>query len=246
MYQNLREAAENSLSIFLAASLVPALLRIILHLSMAKHVPVVKDPSREPKEKKDLPVNHQPDKQKEFRKITRLAAVYNMIPNLIWSTLFLLPVTIFCYHYLIPKYVYLLLGVSLIPLFFPNSFFDLIQLSRKPSFYKRIGVKHINKFAQNGAFLIRYMRNKYPDFKTISINNSSIKKQFHQTYFFEKFHFSMFIFFGGVTIYAMIKVYLVWVFVFLICNLLYNIYPNLLQQYIRLRLSSSMRRTTPG
>jgi Glycosyl-4,4'-diaponeurosporenoate acyltransferase len=210
---------------------------------MEKNVPVIKDPARDLTEKEAFPVNQQPDKQKEFRKITRLAAVYNMIPNLIWSTLFLLPITIFCYRYLIPEYFFMLLGMSIIPIFFSNSFFDLIQISRNTTFYKRIGVKHINKFAQNGTFLNRFVRNKYPDFKTISSNKSSIKKQFYQTYFFEKFHFSMFIFFTGITLYALIKSHLVWALVFLICNLLYNIYPNLLQQYIRLRLASSMRRT---
>jgi hypothetical protein len=203
-----------------------AVLWIILHLSMTMNVPL------------DQP----PDEQKDSRKITRLAAAYNMIPNLIWSTLFLLPVIVYCYHYIIPKNVCLLIGASLIPIFFPNSFFDLIQVSKNTTFYKRIGVKHINKFAQNGDFLVRYMRNKYPGFKTISANKSSIKKQFYQTYFFEKFHFSMFIFFTAITIYALIRTHWVWALVILVCNLFYNIYPNLLQQYMRLRLASSMRR----
>jgi Glycosyl-4,4'-diaponeurosporenoate acyltransferase len=210
---------------------------------MARNVPVKKKRSWELKEKNILPVDQNLDEQKEFRKINRLAATYNMIPNLIWSTLFLLPITVFCITFLNSKSVFILLGLSLIPIFFPNSFFDLIQISKNTAFYKRIGVKHINKFAQNGDFLNRYLRNKYPNFKAVSLNKSSIDKQFHQTYFFEKFHFSLFIFFTATTIYSVAKGHLVWALILSICNLLYNIYPNLLQQYIRLKLASAIKRS---
>ncbi|HSZ34209.1 MAG TPA: hypothetical protein VK772_12915 [Puia sp.] len=180
---------------------------------------------------------------KESRRINRLASAYNMIPNLIWTTLFLLPVAIFCYSELNHQTVYMLLGISLIPIFFPKSFFDFIQLSRKPLFYKRIGVKFINKFAQNGEFLNRYMRKKYPGFTPVPTNKSSVLKYYNQTYFFEKFHFSMFIFFIAITVYALIRSYLLWALTVSFCNLFYNIYPNLLQQYIRLRLLLAIKRS---
>ncbi len=166
-----------------------------------------------------------------------------MIPNLVWTILFLSPVAIFCYSLMSQKSVFILLGISFIPLFFPNSFFDAIQLSRNAAFYKRIGVKYINKFAQNGALLNQYLRNRHPQFKTISANSSSIRKQYFQTYFFEKFHFSLFIFFTAAAVYALIKSYLLWAFIISVCNLLYNIYPNLLQQYIRVRLSAVVKRS---
>lgn len=174
--------------------------------------------------------------QKESIKINRLAAAYNMIPNLFWTALFLLPISVFCYTSISSESFCLFLGLSLIPLFFPNSFFDAIQLSRNTAFYKRIGVKYINKFAQNGALINRYFRNKYPQFKTIAANRSSIMKLYYQTYVFEKFHFFLFIFFTVITIYALVKNHLSWGLILSICNLFYNIYPNLLQQYIRLKL----------
>ena len=184
-----------------------------------------------------------PTEQKESIKINRLAAIYNMIPNLVWTALFLLPVAVFCYTLITPRSVFILLGMSFIPIFFPNSFFDAMRLSKNPAFYKRMGVKYINKFAQNGALLNRYLRNKYPQFKAISTNKSSIAKQYRQTYFFEKFHFSLFIFYTAVTIYALVKSYLLWALILSICNLLYNIYPNLLQQYIRVKLASAIKRS---
>jgi hypothetical protein len=180
--------------------------------------------------------------QKEARKINRIAAAYNMIPNLIWTALFLLPVTVFCYTLMNPKTIFISLSLSLIPIFLPNSFFDLIQLSRNAEFYKRIGVKHINKFAQHGEIINRYLRKRFPDFKTFTPDKSFIKKQFYQTYFFEKFHFSLFLFFVVITIYAMVKDHFAWALVLSICNLFYNIYPNLLQKYIRLKLGSVLKK----
>ena len=159
-----------------------------------------------------------------------------MIPNLLWTALFLIPITIFCYDFMELKLTYSLLGVSLVPLFFPNSFFDRIQLSGKTRFYKRIGVKIINTFAQHGTIVNKIIEKRYPGFKAIYKTNASIKKQYYQTYFYEKFHFSLFVFFTMVTIYASIQKQFLWVLILIICNVLYNIYPNLLQQYIRIKL----------
>lgn len=163
-----------------------------------------------------------------------------MIPNLVWTALFVIPIAIFCYRYLTPKLTYTLLGVSLIPIFFPNSFFDTIQLSKNAYWYRRMGVMHINTLAQNGRLLGDILRKKYPQFKVVSMSKVSIKKQYYQTYFFEKFHFSLFLFFTVVTIHAVIQGHFYWVLALSICNLLYNIYPNLLQQYIRVKLKSAV------
>lgn len=161
-----------------------------------------------------------------------------MIPNLLWTALFLIPITLFCYHFITPRTTYLLLGLSLIPIFLPNSFFDSIQLSRSAHFYRKIGVRYINTFAQNGSLLNKYLRKKYPGFKVVSKTKASIKKQYYQTYFFERFHFSLFVFFTIITIYAGIQGHFYWVLTLTISNLLYNIYPNLLQQYVRVKLKS--------
>lgn len=163
-----------------------------------------------------------------------------MIPNLIWTGLFLTPVAIFCYTFINHKTVYILLGISLIPFFFPNSFFDRIQLSRKARWYKKIGVHTINMVAQQGVIVNKILKKKYPGFKVVHKSSVSINKQYQQTYFFEKFHFSLFLFFMMVTVYAAIQGLFYWVLILTICNVLYNIYPNLLQQYIRVKLGPAM------
>ena len=164
-----------------------------------------------------------------------------MIPNLLWTALFLVPITIFCFNFVNAKMIYILLGVSLIPIFFPNSFFDKIQVSWNTHWYRNIGVKYINTFAQSGSLINRILKKKYPDYKAVSPTKASIRKQYYQTYLFEKFHFSLFLIFTCMTIYAGIRGHWYWVLTLLISTLFYNIYPNLLQQYIRVKLKSAKR-----
>ena len=75
----------------------------------------------------------------ELSKIKRLLNWYNMIPNVVWSVLNLVPISIYCYNkvdHQITLYIY---GLSIIPGFFPNSFYDRIQVGRTTRIYKRAG-----------------------------------------------------------------------------------------------------------
>ncbi|MBE7174209.1 MAG: hypothetical protein INR73_26780 [Williamsia sp.] len=167
--------------------------------------------------------------------------MYNIIPSLLWTALFLIPAFLYCYANVPSKITYILLGASLVTIFLPNSFFDRMQVSKTPLVYRKMGVKYVNALAQNGSLLVGILKKKYPDYKIVSKTNASIKKQYFQTYFFEKFHFSLFLFFTLLTVYAGLHGHFYWMLALIIINLFYNIYPNLLQQYIRLRLKSVMR-----
>jgi hypothetical protein len=101
----------------------------------------------------------------ESQKIRRISAIYNMIPNLLWTAVFVVPVAIFCYTFVTPKMIYLLLGGSCIPIFFPNSFFDRIQASRNSQWYRKVGVRYINTFAQSGALVNKLLKKNFLDIK---------------------------------------------------------------------------------
>ena len=180
--------------------------------------------------------------QIEIKRIRKMVGIYNMIPNLFRSIIFFAPPAWFCYAFVPVKSLYILLGISLFAIFLPNSFFDFIQLSRSSHLYKKIGVKYVNLVAQNGSFLNKVLRKKYPGFKTVLTSRTSIQKQYNQTYFFEKFHFSLFLFFVTITVIAIMKQQYWWVLDLTISNLLYNVYPNLLQQYVRVKLHSAQNR----
>jgi hypothetical protein len=174
--------------------------------------------------------------KKEAAKIKTRVAWYNMIPSLFWSAVCLSPISFFCYNQMSLSVFYLFSGISLLAVLLPNSFYDSIQLSQSTSFYKKIGVKLVNKFTQDGDLINSLMRRKIPHYKTIYSKNSSVKKLVNQTYVFEKFHFSFFVFFTLTAIYAFIKNKFHWAIVLSVLNVIFNVYPNLLQQYIRIKL----------
>jgi len=172
----------------------------------------------------------------DLSRIKRLRNWYNMIPNVVWSVLNLVPISIYCYNKVDHSPFYIFMILSVIPAFFPNSFYDRIQVGRTTRIYKRLGVGFVNKLAQNGTIINHLVRKKFPNYKMIVYQRSSINKLLQQTYMFEKFHFIMFVFFILITIYALVENHFWWAIIISATNLLYNIYPNLLQQYVRLKL----------
>ena len=177
--------------------------------------------------------------KKDPTRIKRLVALYNILPNTIWSVLNLLPISVFCYSLINIKLFYSFLIISLLSIFLPKTFFNSIQLGKTPTFYKKTGVTFINRFTQNGDVINGLIRKKFPQYKVVSTRRQSINKVLQQTYMFEKFHFAMFLFFILITIYAIKYDYLWWAFILSVNNLIYNVYPCLLQQYIRVRLQLS-------
>ena len=176
--------------------------------------------------------------KKESHQIQKRIAVYNMIPNILWSVIFLSPISVFCYYYMNLKWILIFLAISVRTLGRPNSLFMLGQLGKNLSAYEKKGILFINKFTQNGNIINQIIRKKYPDYKLISKKNTSLKKLSNQTYMFEKFHFLLFIFFMLTSTYSVLHSFYGWTVLITIGNVFYNIYPILLQQYIRLRLSS--------
>jgi hypothetical protein len=141
------------------------------------------------------------------------------------------------------QWLYILLGTSLLAGFLPRSFFDAIQLSQTTSLYKKIGIRMVKKFTQDGDFINRLIRRKFPQYRIFD-PNVSIQKHLNKAYSIEKIHFIMFLFFLLTSIYALTQGYARWAAIITINNLVFNLYPNFLQQYNRLRLRNLMRKPT--
>ncbi len=176
------------------------------------------------------------ESQKDFKRAKRLLAWYNMIPNLVWSVINLVPISIFCYSYMDIRLLLIFSIASFVPVFFKNSFLDKMRVGNTTGIYKKLGVHIINKVAQNGDLINSFVRKKFPNYKGVELNKMSIRRLVSQTYFFEKFHLVLFLFFILTTTYALLKRYFWWSFFISLSNIGYNVYPNLLQQYIRLKL----------
>ncbi|WP_146900059.1 hypothetical protein [Adhaeribacter aerolatus] len=183
-----------------------------------------------------------PGQQPNICKIKWAVAGYNAVANVVWSVLNLTPAFIFCYRFVPATLLLIFLATSLLTAFLPNSFFYRMQLSKTKNIYQKLGVGFVNKFTQNGEIINKLIRRRFPEYKVVSTGKRSVKKALGQTFMFEKFHFILFMLFSCLTVYASLKNYYLWAFILLITNLLYNIYPCLLQQYIRLRLLAAVKR----
>lgn len=171
-------------------------------------------------------------------KAKRTVEAYNLILNLVWSFIFLFPAVVFCYTKMDRNWFVISLSVSMTVVFLPRSFFDALQISRSPAIYKKAGIEFFNQFIQYGTILNRVVKNKFPGYKRFNSKKEAFDKLFNQTYLFEKYHFMVFVFFVETAFFSAIKSYYNWMVFFILANVFYNIYPILLQQYIRLRLSA--------
>lgn len=132
----------------------------------------------------------------------RKVETYNMIPNLIWSTVFLVPIVVFCYSNMSLKVLCVLLSLSVLIVFLPKIFFNRFLVSKGDLFYRKAGVHFINNLTQNGKILNRYVKKRFPEYKRFAGKGDVYQKLIGQTYMFEKFHFILFIFFFTTILFA--------------------------------------------
>lgn len=171
--------------------------------------------------------------------IKKLRAIYNIVPNLFWSVIGFGPVGIFCYLKMNLLWIFIFLIVSLFILALPKSVLDYFRLGKTTHIYKKAGVDIVQKLAQNGDLVNALIRKRFPDYRII-YNRDSVRKYVGQTYYLEKIHYIFLSFFLFTSIFALIDGYFLWSATILLSNMLFNVYPILLQQYNRLRLSKIM------
>ncbi|MGH7494883.1 MAG: hypothetical protein ACREOO_21125 [bacterium] len=169
------------------------------------------------------------------------AICYNQIPNIFWSVLSFTPLGYFWYMVKDLKWLYILLAVSFLGGFLPNTFFDAVQLGKTTSIYEKIGIRFVKKFTQDGDVINRFIRRKFPRYRVFD-HNQSIQKYLAKAYSIERIHFVMFLFFLLTSVYALARGYAWWAAILTFNNLVFNLYPNFLQQYNRLRLRHLMER----
>ncbi|MGV8879987.1 MAG: hypothetical protein ACOH2A_13260 [Sphingobacteriaceae bacterium] len=184
-------------------------------------------------------------KSDERYNINRLLFSYNLAVNLFWTIAAVFPIAMFIGYY--PPDItgsIIILVTSIMAYFLPNALLDKIKCGKTTKSYKNFGVLFLQKFTQNGHYVNKLIKKKFPDYRTLSHSKSSINKLVKQTYSFEKYHMMMFVIFGSIGIYALSRGLLWWALVIFMINLLYNIYPILLQHYIRLKLAAARSQIT--
>ncbi|MCE7865077.1 MAG: hypothetical protein DYG99_16200 [Bacteroidetes bacterium CHB5] len=117
---------------------------------------------------------------------------------------------------------------------FPKRFYDRLQISTDLSFYKKLGVDKFKRLSTNGDFINRRIRKKFPTHRNVA-NLEMIKEKLNETYTIEKSHTVLFVFCLLTTSYAFWTNSMITAIILLIGNTIFNFYPNLLQQYNRIR-----------
>lgn len=168
--------------------------------------------------------------------VKRALHLYNSAANFFWSALSLVPMVIFCYSFATLNLLFFFGIASMMTLFLPNAFFQRMQLSTSSIFYKNLGVGAVNKFSQNGAFIHRLLQRRFPEHKLSISRSSFVRSLEQQSRMYERFHFAMAVFFGELVALALWRQLFWWAAALTLINIAYNVYPILLQQYIRLKL----------
>ncbi|CAN5719762.1 hypothetical protein BH10ACI4_BH10ACI4_24780 [soil metagenome] len=190
-----------------------------------------------------MPLTEDPEDQRDRRPGLGLSLL-NAIPNVFWSVVCIVPVYVFCARYVPLHLLYGFGGISVVPFILPASALERMAISVSPSLYRRLGVAFINRFAQDGVLVRRFATRFYPDRALLldARDARTIARLRSRAFQRERFHLAGFVFFLLLTGRAALLGMPGWAVLLLTCNVVYNVYPVLLQQYVRLRLGRVARR----
>ncbi|PLK43076.1 hypothetical protein C0V77_16975 [Emticicia sp. TH156] len=174
-------------------------------------------------------------------KSPKALVIYNQLINFFWSTLAFTPVIYFCIQHLPLNVLYWFLLISCAVIFVPTSWLARIRLSKSQHLYRKIGVRFIKKYTQDGDLVNNIVKNSHPEYRYIE-SKQSFKKVLAKSAINEKFHYLVFVFFLCLGIYAFFKGLIAWGIFISLANVAYNIYPIFLQQYNRIRINLLMLR----
>ncbi|WP_210521510.1 glycosyl-4,4'-diaponeurosporenoate acyltransferase CrtO family protein [Hymenobacter terricola] len=169
-----------------------------------------------------------------------LLVLANAVPSVFWSVLGLAPIGVFCYQHMARPWLYGLLAASLPAYLVPVAWFGYWQLSRTPGPYRKAGVALVNRVTQNGDFVNRLIRRRYPRYRHVR-TRATVAALVRTTYQQERFHVGAFLFFLLSSVYALAHGQVGWALLLTLTNVGYNVYPVWLQQYIRVRLGFRVR-----
>jgi hypothetical protein len=174
---------------------------------------------------------------KEFLLSPRvLTSVYNAAANVFWSVLAFAPVSVFCYRFMGRPWLSAFVVVSLLPLMVPTSTLRFLELSSTVRTYRKLGVHWVNHFVQHGTLINNLLRQKYPEHGRMRYRTRTASLM-QSTYIQERFHWAVLLFFLLASLYGNAHGQLGWALLITIINVVFNLYPIWLQQYIRVRLN---------
>lgn len=155
----------------------------------------------------------------------------NQFINFFWTVLGFAAVFHYWFSVGLSAWFYVFICLSFIPAFLSRNFFYRIQLSRKTKFYERLGVRFIRKYVQHGDLANRIAG------KNSTIQRAADPEKYLSTIMmYERYHLICFIFFLLTNIVAIIQGHYAVALLIMVSNVVYNVFPILLQQFNRIRV----------
>mgnify|MGYP003578392111 CR=1 FL=1 len=163
----------------------------------------------------------------------------NQIINLFWTILAFAILGVYWTQYFeeqrSPLVLIISILVSVLIYAIPTRWLRKLTISNDKKMYERIGVKLLLYVVQNGTLVNRIQRKYYK--KSGIIRNRKLVQDYLKTIVMqEKFHYCCFTLFllSAISAFSTGKPGIA--LLIMLCNILYNVYPILLQQYNRLRI----------
>jgi hypothetical protein len=164
----------------------------------------------------------------------------NQIINIFWTTLSFVIVGTYWGRYLAeqrsPSIMAVFVLLSILTSFIPSSWIDKFTLSKSKKTYERIGVNWLLFFVQNGI-LVNSIQKKQGKRPGLIHNRKQAENYLKTIRMQERFHYCCFVLFTLSTVSAFMTGKKGIALLILLCNVSYNVYPMLLQQYNRIRIN---------
>jgi Glycosyl-4,4'-diaponeurosporenoate acyltransferase len=162
----------------------------------------------------------------------------NMLLNILWTAVFLGPVCVFSISAISGKTLSLFLLAATLPLLMPRTLLQRLQLSNNRHVYQLLGVPLLVKVTQDAPWIRQSGSDLH---RRVSRNREAITRLQRDTWTRERFHLGVLVFCALCAGVALWGGQFLWFTTLILVNLLYNLYPVWLQQYIRLRASRLLR-----
>jgi hypothetical protein len=162
----------------------------------------------------------------------------NVLVSAVWTAIFVLPVYLFCTAHVDAVVLYRFLFAASLPLVLPRSVLNYLQLSHHQAMYQRFRIPLLIRLTQDAPWLKRAAGTK----SSIRHNRLAAERFIRITWMRERCHLSFAVFFALCSALALWRLQIAWAVMLMASNLLYNLYPIWLQQYLRLRIEPLLRR----
>ena len=166
-------------------------------------------------------------------------AVLNTLLSLVWTVIFLGPVYVYCVRHIPSKCLYVFAAVGALSFVMPRALLERIQLSPDPEVYRLLRVSLLIAFTQDAPWL----RALSSDAKRrVRRDPKAIGSIVRDTWTRERFHLGLLLFCALCAGIALWRIQIIWFVTLNLVNIIYNLYPVWLQQYIRIRVARVAQR----